>query len=143
MNAVDLNTEYLGLKLSSPLTPTLPSLDHGLEEARQLEDSGAAAIVMHPMFEADLHREEEVAASFFIHPEFGHAEAHSFLPFHGDYRRGEERHLQQLADLKEGLDIPVIATLNAITPEGWLERARALLQAGADAIELNACYLAV
>jgi len=143
MNTIDLSSDYLGLKLSSPLTPTLPSLDHGLDEARQLEDAGAAAIVMHPMFEAALHREEEAAASFFIHPELGHAEAHSFLPFHENYRRGEERHLQQLITLKEHLDIPVIASLNAITPEGWLERARALQQAGADAIELNACYLAV
>ena len=143
MNPTDLSTDYLGLKLSSPLMPTMASLDHALDQARELEDAGAAAILMHPLFEEALQREEQAAIDFFIHPEIGHTEAHSFLPFHGDYCRGEDRHLQQLTDLKEGLGIPVIASLNAVTPEGWLEQARALEQAGADAIELHACHLAM
>ncbi len=143
MSVIDRSTEYLGLKLTDPLMAVLPSLDHGPDEARRLEDAGAAAIVMHPVFEDELQREEVAVNRFFIHPEIGHAEAQSFLPLYGEYCHGMERHLGQLAALKERLEIPIIATLNGASPEGWLNHAQALEQAGAAALELNACYLAV
>jgi len=138
MSAVDLSTEYLGLKLANPLVPSASPLSRSLDTARQLEDAGAAAIVMHSLFEEELSHEENSTNRFLIHQEIGHAEASSFLPFHHQYRRGLEQYLEHLAVLKSALDIPVIASLNGVALDGWIKHAHELQQAGADALELNA-----
>ncbi len=142
MSTVDLSTDYLGLKLSNPLVPSASPLSRSLDTARQLEDAGAAAIVMYSLFEEELHHEEQSMTRFLIHQEIGHAEASSFLPFHEQYKRGLEQYLEQLAILKRSLGIPVIASLNGISLDGWIDHARQLQQAGADALELNVYHLA-
>lgn len=142
MNGVDLSTTYLGLELDSPLVPSASPLSRSLDTCRRLEDAGAAAIVMYSLFEEELRHDEELMSRFLIDQELGHMEASSFLPLSDRYQRGSDQYLEQLAALKESLDIPVIASLNGVSVGGWIENGRQLQEAGADALELNAYYVA-
>jgi dihydroorotate dehydrogenase (fumarate) len=139
---IDLSTTYMGLALSNPLVPSASPQTRSLDTARQLEDAGAAAIVMHSLFEEELSHQEESMDRFLIHQDIGHAEADSFLPFHPEYKHGLDQYLEQLQALKQALDIPVIASLNGISLHGWLKHGKELEQAGADALELNVYYVA-
>jgi dihydroorotate dehydrogenase (fumarate) len=141
MNRIDLSTEYLGLKLTSPLVASASPLSRSLDSALQLEDAGAGAIVMYSLFEEELRHQEETAARFLIHQSIGHPEADSFLPDDSGYRHGLDQYLEQLVKLKRSLRIPVIASLNGVSLDGWIEHGKALQQAGADALELNVYYL--
>jgi dihydroorotate dehydrogenase (fumarate) len=139
---MDLTTKYLGLELKSPLVPSASPLSKSVETAKVLEDNGASAIVMWSLFEEAITAESETMARFLSEQETGFAEASSFLPDHDDFSHGLDIYLDNLRRLKEGLDIPVIASLNGTTPGGWIEHARELEQAGADALELNVYFVA-
>jgi len=139
---MDLTTQYLGLTLKNPLVPSASPLTRSLEMARELEDAGASAVIMYSIFEEALTAETENAARFLTNQYTGFAEADSFLPDFHDYEHGLEVYLNQLRRLKESLEIPVIASLNGVTPGGWIDHGRELEQAGADALELNVYYIA-
>lgn len=138
-----LKTPYLGLQLKNPLVPSASPLSKSLSSARELEDSGAAAIIMYSLFEEAITAEAEAMTRFLHHQETGFAESSDgFLPDHQDFENGLERYLEQIRRLKESLDIPVIASLNGVTLGGWMKHALELQQAGADALELNVYYIA-
>lgn len=139
---MNLTTKYLGLTIKNPLVPSASPLSRSVEMAKELEDNGASAIVMWSLFEEAITAETEIMVRFLSEQETGFAEADSFLPDHQDFAQGVEVYLDNLRRLKEGLAIPVIASLNGVTPGGWLEHARELEQAGADALELNVYYVA-
>ena len=141
MSDIDLTTDYLGLKLSCPLVASASPLSRSLDSALKLEDAGAGAIVMYSLFEEELRHQEETAARFLIHQSIGHAEADSFLPFDSGYQHGLDQYLEQLSRLKQSLNIPVIASLNGVSLDGWVEHGKVLEEAGADALELNVYYL--
>ncbi|MBE0435082.1 MAG: dihydroorotate dehydrogenase-like protein [Methylomicrobium sp.] len=141
MSGIDLSTEYLGLKLTSPLVASASPLSRSLDSARQLEDAGASAIVMYSLFEEELRQQEEETARFMINQGIGFGEADSFLPFDSRYQHGLDQYLEQLAELKKALHIPVIASLNGTSLDGWVEHGKLLEDAGADALELNVYYL--
>ena len=137
----DLSTEYLGLKLKNPLVPSASPLSKHLDTARHLEDAGASALVMHSLFEEKIAEEDVKFARFFQQQSLGHGEADSFHPVPDEYQSYEEDYLEHLETLKSSLGIPVIASLNGITPGGWVDYAQALQTAGADALELNVYYI--
>jgi dihydroorotate dehydrogenase (fumarate) len=137
----DLSTEYLGLKLKNPLVPSSSPLSKHLDTARQLEDAGAGALVMHSLFEEKIEEEDAKLARFIHHQALGHGEADSFHPIPDNYKSYEESYLEQLESLKSSLDIPIIASLNGTTPGGWVDYATSLQEAGADALELNVYYI--
>jgi len=139
---MDLTTEYLGLSLRTPLVPSASPLSRSLDMARELEDAGAGALVMYSLFEEAITAESETMVRFLHHQETGFAEASSFLPDHEDFANALDLYLENLRTLKESLSIPVIASLNGVTPGGWIEYARELQGAGADALELNVYYVA-
>lgn len=138
----DLSTTYLGLKLKNPLVPSSSPLSKQLDSALRLEDAGAAALVMHSLFEEELHAEAKMADRFLLHGDLGHGEADGFLPDPGGYQSHLDRYLEYLAKLKSRLSIPVIASLNGVSLSGWVDLGRELQQAGADALELNVYHLA-
>ena len=140
---MDLTTRYLGMTLKSPFVPSASPLSRSIEDAKRLEDSGAAAIIMYSLFEEAVTAEEETMVRFLHQQETGFAEAESFLPTHYDFSNGQERYLENLQALKQALEIPVIASLNGTTPGGWIAHAREMEQAGADAIELNIYFLPI
>lgn len=138
----DLTTNYLGLTLKNPLVPSASPLSRSVETVRHLEDAGASAIVMYSLFEEELYHEEETLAQLLLDQDIGFGEMDSYLPVHDNYRRGLDQYLEQITRLKHALGIPVIASLNGITRDGWVEHGRELEQAGADALELNVYYVA-
>jgi dihydroorotate dehydrogenase (fumarate) len=139
---MDLTTKYLGLDIKSPLVPSASPLSRSLDMCKELEDGGAGAIIMWSLFEEALTAESENAVRFLSDQHTGFAEAESFLPDHEDFTPTLDLYLEQLRKLKEGLDIPVIASLNGVTPGGWVAHAKELQEAGADALELNVYYIA-
>jgi dihydroorotate dehydrogenase (fumarate) len=138
---MNLSTTYLGFTLPHPLMPGASPLVDDLDTVRQLEDAGAAAIVMHSLFEEQITAEEEVAGRLAAHGD-SFAEALSYLPEVPAFALGPDRYLEQLSRIREAVAVPVIASLNGVTPAGWLEYARLMEQAGAHALELNVYHLA-
>ncbi|WP_428604119.1 dihydroorotate dehydrogenase-like protein [Sedimenticola sp.] len=139
---MDLRTTYLGLPLKNPLVPSASPLSRSLDTAKQLEDAGAAALVMYSLFEEELQHDQQVMDDYLNNQALGHAEAASFLPLHSNMLSRQESYLEQLTRLKQALDIPVIASLNGVTHGGWISHGKALQEAGADALELNVYYIA-
>jgi dihydroorotate dehydrogenase (fumarate) len=139
---LDLSTTYLGLKLKNPLVPSSSPLSKHLDTALKLEDAGAAALVMHSLFEEELVAEAQMADRFLLHADLGHGEADGFLPDHGSYRSQLDYYLEHLARLKSRLGIPVIASLNGVSLSGWVDLGREIQRAGADALELNVYHVA-
>lgn len=140
--AVDLSTRYCGLDLPHPFVAGASVLSDSLDGIRRLEDAGAAAIVLPSLFEEQL-RQEQLATvhEMDVHDE-GFAEALSFFPDPPDLTLGAERYLERLAAAKAAVGVPVIASLNGVTDAGWLDHARELEEAGADALELNVYFVA-
>jgi len=139
---MNLKTQWLGLDLKNPIVPSASPLSRSLESAKKVEDAGAAAIVMYSLFEEAVRAEEEGMTRFLHHQETGAAEADSYLPSNQDFPGDLDRYLEQVAALKASLEIPVIASLNGVTASGWMTHAKEIQDAGADALELNAYYLA-
>lgn len=139
---MDLTTTYLGLTLPHPLMPGASPLVDDLDTVRQLEDAGAAAIVMHSLFEEQIAAEaHRVQHDLLAHGE-SFAEAVSYFPNPEDYALGPDLYLEQIRRIKAAVEIPVIGSLNGTTPEGWLRYAKQIEDAGADALELNFYHVA-
>jgi dihydroorotate dehydrogenase (fumarate) len=109
---IDLSTDYVGLKLKNPLVPSASPLSKNLDMALRLEDAGAGALVMYSLFEEELRAEEAMADRFLLHADLGHGEADGFLPDHGHFTSCLDQYLDHLRQLKQRLEIPVIASLN-------------------------------
>ena len=139
---MNLSTRYLGLDLPHPLIPGASPLADHLDTVRQLEDAGAAAIVLRSLFEEQISREQTNA---FLHTETHNessAEALSYFPAPQNFMFGPEEYLSHLEKVKAAVAVPVIASLNGSTPGGWLDYAPLIEGAGADALELNLYRLA-
>jgi dihydroorotate dehydrogenase (fumarate) len=133
---MNLATTYLGLELTHPLVVgASPIVDH-MDLVKRAEDAGAAAIVMHSLFEEQLRAEDDVIHRMKSHFE-ANAESATFLPQRMEYVLGPDAYLERLRRIKETVRIPVIGSLNGVTDDGWLHYARLIEQAGADALELN------
>ncbi len=139
---MDLTTTYMGLKLPHPFMPGASPLVDDLDTVKRLEDAGAAAIVMHSLFEEQIVREQ---LATFLHTEMhgeSFAEALYYFPSPDRFALGPEEYLRHVARVKAAVRCPVIASLNGTTLGGWLHHARLVEQAGADALELNVYQLA-
>ena len=134
---MSLATRYLGLHLAHPIVAAASPLTATLDGMRRLEDAGAAAVVMASLYEEQIRAEDTAYALYTEHGSNSQAEATSYFPELPDYDSGVSGHLETLQRASKALDIPVIASLNGTTAEGWTGHARALEQAGAAAIELN------
>jgi dihydroorotate dehydrogenase (fumarate) len=139
---MDLSTTYLGLKLANPLLAGSSPLVDDMDAVKRLIDAGVGAIVMHSIFEEQITREQlGTIMDMELHAE-AFAEALSYFPGPSDYRLGPEKYLEQIRRIKNLGAVPVIGSLNGVTPAGWLDYAKQIEQAGADALELNVYYLA-
>lgn len=139
---IDLSTQYLGLTLKNPLVPSSSPLTANADDVRRLEDAGAAAIVLPSLFEESVHYEQKLLDKYVYSQSLGNYEIESFQPIPDDYNGEMDNYLAHLQHLKSSLDIPVIASLNGISTSGWIDFGKELMQAGADALELNVYYVA-
>jgi len=138
----DLSVQYLGLKLANPIVVASTPLSGSVDNVRRMEDSGAAAIVLTSLFEEQLILESKALDEDLSRGTESFAESLGYLPDLGDYRMTQETYLEHLRRTKEAVKIPVLASLNGVTPGGWVRYAKDMEQAGADAIELNTFALA-
>jgi len=135
--SLDLKTNYLGLALKHPLIVGASPFVDQLPKVRELEDAGAAAIVMHSLFEEQIVDSYEGAEADLYSHEESFAEATSYFPDNLDFALGPDTYLERIAEIKKIVSIPVIGSLNGRTPSGWTEFAADIERAGADALELN------
>lgn len=139
---MDMTTSYLGLKLKHPVIASASPFTYTLDGFRKLEDAGMAAIVMHSLFEEQLTGEAYELEYLTTQGSESFAEAQSYFPKVDNYVLGPDEYLELIRKAKAAVKVPVIASLNGVTPGGWIEFARGVQQAGADALELNVYYLA-
>ena len=139
---MDLSTTYLGLRLKNPLVASASPLSRTLDGIRQLEEDGAAAVVLFSLFEEQVTQEDRWAASIDLSAGArGYLEALRYYPSSAQYRVGPDEYLDLVSLAKRSLSIPVIGSLNGVSPDGWTRYARLIEQAGADALELNLYFL--
>lgn len=131
---MNLSTDYLGLKLRTPLVPSASPLSERLDYLKRMEDAGAAAVVLHSLFEEPIRQAQRPFAPDGTQGREGSAEAGGLLV-------SPEAYLEEVAAAKGALAIPVIASLNGSTRGGWTRYAREIEQAGADALELNIYWI--
>ena len=133
----DLSTTYLGLNLKNPLVASASPLSKKVDTVRRLEDAGVAAVVMYSLFEEQIVHESLELDHYLTRASHTYAEALTYLPDMGTYSIGPEVYLEHIQKLKKTVSIPIIGSLNGISTGGWVEYARLIEQAGADALELN------
>jgi dihydroorotate dehydrogenase (fumarate) len=138
---VNLSTSYLGLDLKNPLVASASPLSEKLETVLQLEESGVAAVVMYSLFEEQILHESLELDHFLSRGTNSYAEAPTYLPELSKYKVGPDSYIENLRRIKQATSIPVIGSLNGVSSGGWLDYAKKIEQAGADALELNIYYL--
>lgn len=139
---MDLATNYLGLQLQNPLVPSPSPLMRSLDNLKRMEDMGAAAVVLHSLFEEQITRELDAFDFVMSHGTNSYPEALSYFPEMTQYNLGLDGYLEHIQHAKRALGIPVIASLNGYSSGGWVDYARQIQAAGADALELNMYYIA-
>jgi dihydroorotate dehydrogenase (fumarate) len=139
---VNITTNYLGMNLKNPIVPSSGPISEDVSKIKALEDAGAAAIVLYSLFEEQIEKDSlELHHRTTYHDE-SYAEALNYFPEPFDYRLGPEEYLEHIRKSKESTDIPIIASLNGKSLGGWIDYAKKIEQAGADALELNIYLLA-
>jgi dihydroorotate dehydrogenase (fumarate) len=138
---MDLSTNYLGLKLKNPLVPSASPLSHSIESMKRVEDAGASAIVMYSLFEEQIAHEAAELNHYLSYGTESFAESLTYFPDAGTYNLGPDEYVNLVRRAKEALEIPVIGSINGISTGGWIDYAKKIEEAGADAIELNVYYI--
>lgn len=138
---MDLKTTYMGMELKNPLVPSASPLSQSADGVKALEDAGASAVVLFSLFEEQIRHEESMLEAY-AEIDTGYAEATSFFPALEDYSVGPQAYLDLISKASQAVDIPVIASLNGITNEGWVKYAKNMQDAGAKGIELNVFHVA-
>ena len=138
---IDLSTDYLGLKLRTPLVPSASPLSQEIGTIRRLEDAGASAVVLYSLFEEQLRQEMVELDHHLSAATESFSESLSFFPHASEFRLGPEGYLEHIRKTKEAVKIPIIASLNGATVSGWTKFAKAIEEAGADALECNIYYI--
>ncbi|HOB75886.1 MAG TPA: dihydroorotate dehydrogenase-like protein [Phycisphaerae bacterium] len=134
---MDLTTTYLGFKLPHPFITGASPLSDTLDRVRRLEDAGTAMIVLRSLFEEQIKSEEVSTFRNMEVPAHSFQEAVTYFPDPKDFVLGPDEYLEHLRQVKKAVSVPVVGSLNGVTVGGWLEYARQIEQAGADALELH------
>ena len=138
---MDLSTSYLGLELRNPLVASASPLSMEVENFKRLEDAGAAAVVMHSLFEEQITHESKELDHYLSYGIESNAEALTYFPDLEEYDVGPEEYLNNIRAAKREVDIPIIGSLNGVSAGGWTEYAKHIEEAGADALELNIYFI--
>jgi dihydroorotate dehydrogenase (fumarate) len=138
---MDFATDYMGLTLRNPLVASASPLCRTEDGVRRLAHAGVGAVVLYSLFEEQLRRESAEGARLALAGAESFGEALSYFPAAAEDDAGPRRYLSLLERASAAVGIPVIASLNGVTPSGWVEYSRAMEAAGAAAIELNVYYL--
>ncbi len=138
---MDLTTRYMGLGLRHPVVASASPLSASLDGIKRLEDGGAAAVVMFSLFEEQLQQEMASVDHLTAVGAESFGESLNYFPSVDEFHVGPDRYLDLVRRGAEAVDIPVIASLNCVTAEGWGDYAALLAETGASALELNVYFL--
>jgi dihydroorotate dehydrogenase (fumarate) len=138
---IDLTTTYLGIPLKNPLVVSASPLSKKVDIVRRMEEAGAAAVVLYSLFEEQITHESHELDLFLSRGTHSYGEALSYFPDMERYNLEPDSYLEHLHRVKQAVEIPVIGSLNGISPGGWVEYAHKIEQAGADALELNIYFI--
>ena len=138
---MDLSTDYMGLRLRNPLVASASPLSQTVDGVQRLADAGVGAVVLFSLFEEQLRREAAQNARLMDAGTESFAESLSYFPAAADREVGPARYLRLLERAAAAVEVPVIGSLNGVTPGGWVEYARAMQDSGAAAIELNIYFV--
>ena len=138
---MDLSTTYLGLDLAHPIVPSASPLSDDIDGIRRLEDAGAPAVVLHSLFEEQITAESHRLDHYLSYFTEAYAEAQTYFPEMEAYHVGPDGYLEKIRQAKKAVGIPIIGSLNGASTGGWVEYARLIEEAGADALELNIYYI--
>ncbi len=138
---MDLTTTYLGMTLRTPLVPSASPLSEEIDNIKRMEDNGAAAVVLHSLFEEQLRMESEALDYHLTRGTESYAEALTYFPQVQQFHLGPDEYLNLIRKAKSAVDIPVIASLNGASIGGWVDYAQEMEKAGADALELNIYFI--
>ena len=138
---MNLKTNYLGMMLRTPLVPSASPLSESLDNIKRMEDAGAAAVVMHSLFEEHITFERHEFLHHLTHGTESYAEALTYFPEMHELAVGPEGYLDEIVAAKAAVSIPIIASLNGSTAGGWTDYAQRIQEAGADALELNIYWI--
>jgi dihydroorotate dehydrogenase (fumarate) len=132
----------MGMNLKSPLVASASPLSMNLSSLRSLEDAGAAAIVMHSLFEEQIHQESQQLDHYLSYGVNSFAEALDYFPDLDRYNVGSDGYMNLIYKAKQSIDVPIIGSLNGVSHGGWIKHAKKIEEAGANALELNIYYVA-
>jgi dihydroorotate dehydrogenase (fumarate) len=138
---MDLTTTYLGKTLRSPLVASASPLSERLFNIKRMEDLGAAAVVLYSLFEEQITHEQFELHHHMTYGTESYPEALSYFPEPETFHVGPENYLKHIRKAKDSVDIPIIASLNGSTLGGWIDFAKLIAEAGADALELNLYHI--
>ncbi|MCB0657597.1 MAG: dihydroorotate dehydrogenase-like protein [Saprospiraceae bacterium] len=138
---MDLTSHYMGLTLRSPLVVSACTLSEDISNIKKMEDFGAGAVVLFSLFEEQIQKEQRLFDKAMQATTNIFAEALDFFPDVDEYHVGASQYLEHVRRAKEVVNIPIIASLNAITHSGWIDYARQMEEAGADGLEINVYYI--
>ena len=127
-----LRTNYMGLALRSPIVVSACTLSEKTENIVQMEDYGAGAVVLFSLFEEQIRKEEAAYKGVMSETSYAFPEALDYFPDLDEFDLGTDEYLENIRKAKERVDIPIIASLNGITNEGWVDYSKQMEQAGAD-----------
>ncbi|MFP4383759.1 MAG: dihydroorotate dehydrogenase-like protein [Spirochaetia bacterium] len=131
----NLKTKYMGIDIMNPLIAGASNLTAHMDSIKKIEDTGAGALVIKSLFEEQIRLDKfRMQEDLSLHDNW-YAEMTNIFP--EMEHSGPEEHLMWVRKAKEAVDIPVIASLNAISPETWVEYAKKLEETGVDGLELN------
>lgn len=134
-------TNYMGLKLNSPIVVSACTLSGSLDNIAKMEDNGAGAVVLFSLFEEQIKKEEEKFKGVISKTTNSFAEALDYFPDLEDFNIGTDEYFEHIRKAKERVDIPIIASLNGISKEGWVYYSKMMEEAGADGIEVNVFFI--
>jgi dihydroorotate dehydrogenase (fumarate) len=137
----DLRTSYLGFDLATPVVLSASPLSESLDTIRRAEDAGVGAVVLPSLFEEQLTIESHDLDHHLSTHAYSAAEALTYFPEPAAFALGPDAYLEHVRRTKTAVDVPVIASLNGVSSGGWIDYARAIEQAGADALELNVYFV--
>lgn len=138
---MDVTTTYMGMQLKNPLVPSASPLSEKIDGIRRMEDAGAAALVLFSLFEEQITYEARELDHYLSAGTESFAESLTYFPQQEDFILGPDEYLEHIRKAKEAVGIPIIGSLNGVSAGGWIDYARKIEAAGADALELNIYYI--
>ena len=139
---IDLSTNYLGLKLRSPIVASSSPLSKDPDNLRKLEAAGAGAVVLHSLFEEQIMLDSFWLNGFLNQGSDAFPEAMGYFPDQKSYQIDPSGYLRLIEGARKAVSMPVIGSLNGVSTGGWIKYARDIESAGADGLELNVYSLA-